>query len=95
MRSKLILKTHIEGRIRRRSKRLTSLTGDIPRTAVVIAQGILDLLIDDTRISIQFNQSPPICSIVLNAVSGRVGSCRDIHAYSLPVHPPCFHPQLL
>lgn len=59
MRSKLVLKTHIEGRIRGRSKRLTSLTGDIPRTAVVIAQGILDLLIDDTPALASNLTNPP------------------------------------
>lgn len=93
VRNKLVLKAHIEGRISGRSKRLTSLTGDIPRTAVVIAQGILDLLIDDTCISIHLIN--PHLSNCPERSECRVVSCRDIHAYSQPVHPPCFRPQLL
>lgn len=43
VRNKLVLETHIKGRIRGRSKRLTSLAGDILRTTVVVSKGIFDL----------------------------------------------------
>ena len=43
VRNKLVLEAHIKRRIRGRSKRLTSLAGDILRTTVVIAKGIFDL----------------------------------------------------
>lgn len=48
---KLVLKTHIEGSIRGRSKSLTHFTDNILRPAVVIAHGILNLHIENDLVS--------------------------------------------
>ena len=43
MRNELVLKAHIKRDVRGRGEGLTSLAGDVLRTAVVVAKSILDL----------------------------------------------------
>lgn len=60
MREQLVLEAHVERSVRWRCKRLTSLSGDIFRTTVVVTKGIFDLSMSNKSASIPVHSSPQV-----------------------------------